>query len=205
MQIFEDIEVKYNLSIIARERGKIVDRRDGHNIFVNLGREWIAALISLQSFSPDTPENDYRPKYMGFGIGGAQQVSVNANSSPITPPYSGSNLQTDTDRTVDTLERPVRISGSSSAYPGVAGDLWLGQIQAPVSHPQSTQAQFRRLLGQGEISYAPFLSVPLSEVGLFTSDKNPEEYLNTLIAYDTFDTISKTTAVEIEVVWTFRF
>jgi len=206
MRIFEDIEVRYNLDITARERGKIVDRRLTHNIFVDLGREWISQLISYVTFSPDVPENNYRVKYMGFGIGGNRQTSPSvADTSPISPPYSGANVQTDTDRTVTSLERPVRVTGSSSAYPGLAGDKWLGLIQAPAEHPTAQRTAFRRVFTSVEVSYAPFLGVPLSEIGLYTSAANPEGYKNNLIAYDTFDTITKTTAVELEVVWTFIF
>ncbi len=204
--IIDEIEVKQNLSLIARERGKIVAKREGHNIWLNLGREYLASLIAYQSFSPLTPERDDRVRYMGFGIGGTRQVAPGvANSTPISPPYVGTNVQTDTDPTITTLERPVRISGSSSAYPGLAGDIWVGQVQAPAVHDLPTEVTFRRLFTQLEVSYAPFTSVPLSEIGLFTSAAVPGNHLNPIIAYDTFDTMSKTSAVAIEVVWTIRF
>lgn len=206
MRVVEDIEVKYNLRIVARERGKIVDRRETHNIFVDLGREWISKLIAYTSFSPDTPERSDRVKYMGFGIGGTRQSAVNqVATTPISPPYIGSNLQTDTDRSVASLERPVRVSGSGTNYPGVSGDVWLGLIQAPAGHPTATRTEFRRVFTQVEVSYPPFISVPLSEIGLFTSDANPEGYKNNLVAYDTFDTLTKTSAIQLEVVWTFVF
>lgn len=216
MKINEDIEVKQNLRIIARDRGKIVDRRDTHNIFVDLGREWLTRLISYQSYNPDLPQRDDRVRYMGFGIGGTRQLAAAAANAPpiggLTGSYAansaagiGGNSQTDLDRTVRTLERPVRLTGGSSHYPGVNGDIWLGRIQAPVEHPTAQQARFRRLFTRDEVSYMPFASVPLSEIGLFTSQADPGFYLNTLIAYDTFDTLSKTTAISIEVEWTFTF
>jgi hypothetical protein len=43
-RLFENIEVRSNLSLVARERVKIVARRDGHNIWLNLGREYLASL-----------------------------------------------------------------------------------------------------------------------------------------------------------------
>lgn len=202
----EDIEVRQNLILTARERGKIVERREGHNIWLNLGREYLASLIAYQTFSPDVTERDDRVRYMGFGIGGTRQIAPGvANAAPISPPYVGTNLQTDTDPAITTLERPVRISGSSTNYPGIAGDTWLGQVQAPSTHALPTEVTFRRLFTQLEVSYSPFLSVPLSEIGLLTSAADPGYYLNTIIAYDTFDTFSKTVAVEIEVEWTIRF
>lgn len=216
MRIQEDIEVKQNLKMTIRERGKIIARREGHNIFVDLGREWLSRLISFSSYSPDVFQRDDRVRYMGFGIGGTRQLALaTANSSPIGgagDPYAansatgiGGNTQTDLDRTVTRLERPVRVSGGSSNYPGVSGDRWLGQIQAPAEHPSGTSVLFRRLFLQDEVSYMPFSSVPLSEIGLFTASANPIFYLNTLIAYDTFDTLSKTSAISIEVEWTFNF
>jgi len=211
-----DIEVKQNVLITVRERGKLVTVREGHNIFVDTGREWIAKLIAYASFSPDTYEEDNRVRYMGFGIGGSSQIApAVADASPIGgsgDPYEansypgvGAYNQTDTDPTVFTVERPVRILGSAANYPGIAGDQWIGQIQAPPDHAVATETTFRRHFTQDEISYGAFTSVPLSEIGLFTNAADPVNPLNTLIAYDTFDTLSKTPAFDIEVVWTLRF
>lgn len=206
MHIVDRIEVKQNLFITARERGKIVDRREGHNIWLDLGREYLAQLISLTSFSPDTPVRNDRIKYMGVGIGGTQQLALpTANSLPVSPPYVGNNTQTDLDPTVTTLERPVRISGSATAYPGIAGDVWVGEVQVPPDLTNSTEVTFQRVFPSQEVSYGQFLSIPLSEVGLFTSAADPVNYLNNPVAYDTFDTISKTAAVDLEIVWTIRF
>lgn len=206
MRLKETVEVKQNLKLYLRERGKIVGRREGHNIFLDLGREWLAQLVSFASINPDVPFRNDRIRYMGFGIGGNRQLQLGtANAPPISPPYVGTNTQTDTDPSLSVIERPVRVSGSTTAYPGIAGDIWLGTIGSadPLSIP--TQTTFRRLFTQTEISYGPFVSVPLSEVGLFTSASDPGNHQNTMIAYDTFDTISKTSAFELEVIWTIRF
>lgn len=206
MRFIETIEVKQNLSIIARERGKIVARRDGHNIFLNLGREWLAQLIAYSSFGPLTGERDDRIRYMGVGIGGNRQLQLGtANSSPIVGPYPGSNAQTDSDAGVTELERPVRLSGSTDPYPGQGADVWLGQVQVPPVHPLSSQTTFSRVFTSTELSYGPLLSVPLSEIMLFTANADPNVYNNNGVAYDTFDTLSKTTAFELEVNWTIRF
>jgi hypothetical protein len=206
MRLVEDIEVKQNLRIIARERGKLVTERIGHNIFLDLGREWLAHLISLASIGPDVPERDDRVKYIALGIGGTRQLALaHANTAPYGTIYGGTNLQTDTDAGITTLERPVRISGSEQVYPGIAGDQWVGTVQAPPEHATATEVTYRRLFGPLDISYGSFASVPVSEVGLLTNAADPENYLNTLIAYDTFDTISKTGALELEVIWTLKF
>lgn len=200
------VPVHNNLHLVARERGKVVARRDGHNIWVNLGREYLASLISYSSFSPLTAERDDRIRYMGLGIGGTRQLALSvANASPLSVAYPGANSQTDTDPTVTMLERPVRISGSSDPYPGQGADVWVGQVQAPATHGTATEVTFKRLFTQLEVSYNPFLTVPLSEVGLFTAAASPNVYNNLLVAYDTFDTLSKTNAFELEVDWTVRF
>jgi hypothetical protein len=200
------IEVKQNVHLVARERGKIVARRDGHNIWVNLGREYLASLIAYSSFTPVTPERDDRIRYMGVGIGGTRQLALAvANAVPLITAYPGSNAQTDTDPTVTTLERPVRITGSSDPYPGQGADVWVGQVQAPATHGTATEVTFKRLFTTLEVSYNPFLSVPLSEVGLFTGSADVNVYNNLLVAYDTFDTLSKTDAFELEIDWTVRF
>jgi hypothetical protein len=204
MRLVDDIEVKQNLVITARERGKIVARREGHNIFLNLGREWIANLIGYQTLNPDVPQETNRIRYIGLGIGGTRQIApAVANAAPITPDYAGTNNQTDTDPTVTTLERPVRLSGGTGTPQ--AGDEWVGEIQAPPDHPLASQSVFTRVFTQIEISYAPYITVPLCEAGLYTAAADPEFYLNNPVAYDTFDTISKTSAVELEVEWTIRF
>lgn len=210
MKLLEKIEVRQNpVRLTIRERGKIVGRREGHNIWVDLGREYLAGRVSFQSYGPDTPQRSDAIKYIGFGIGGSRQVAPSvANSAPMSTAYPGTNAQTDTDPAITTLERPVRISGSTTipSDPYNPADVWLGTIQAPPIHMQPTEVTFRRLFGQTEISYSTFTTVPLSEVGLFTSLANPVgQPFNTLVAYDTFDTISKTGAFEIEVEWTVRF
>lgn len=205
------VEVRTNLNLTLRERGKIQDRRVGHNIWLNTGREFLAQLIAYSSFSPLTPIRNDRIRYMGLGIGGNRQQAVaQSNMSPLggaTPPnaYAGTNSQTDTDPLVTRLERPVRLVGTTDPYPGDASDVWLGQVQSPVVQATATQVTFTRVFTELEISYAPYLSVPLSEVMLFTDAASPTLYNNTGVAYDTFDTLSKTAAFELEIAWTVRF
>lgn len=206
MKLLEDVPVKSNLIITARDRGKIVARREGHNIWLNLGREYLASLLCYSSFSPPTPERNDRIRYMGLGIGGTRQLQLSTvNSSPIVAAYPGTNAQTDSQPTVTRLERPVRVSGSSTAPPYLTDDVWLGQVQVPTPHPVPTQSVFNRLFTQTDISYAPFLSVPVSEVGLFTGNADAHVSNNTIVAYDTFDSLNKTAAFELEVAWTIRF
>lgn len=205
MRIVDTIEVRTNLIITARERGKIIERREGHNIWLDLGKEYLAQLIAYDAFGPDTPRRNDRIKYFGVGIGGTTQNSPKAATTPISPPYVGTNVQDDTTPTVSTLERPVRISGSTSAYPGIAGDAWIGQVAAPADLSIPREVTFSRVFIEEEVSYTPYLSVPLTEIMMFTSAADPENYQNVGVAYDTFDPLHKTSGVAIEFVWTIRF
>jgi hypothetical protein len=219
MRLTETIECKTNLKLIMRERGKIVDRREVHNIWVNLGRCYLPNRIAYSSLPasgvvPGVVEQDARAvRYFGFGIGGLRQLQLSvANAVPFSTQYPGTNIQTDVDPTVVALERPVRISSPIPAAPVLppydAGDVWLGQVQAPAVQNTPTSVTFQRIVSESEISYGPFLSVPLSEIGLFlhsTSASYIHVFNNTLIAYDTFDTISKTNAFALEIMWTIRF
>ena len=200
------IEVQQNVHIIARERGKICARRDGHNIWLNLGREYLTQLMSYALMSPLTPVRDDRVRYMGLGIGGTRQLLASlANAAPLVTAYPGSNAQTDDDATVVDLERPVRVSGSSSAPPYNVSDVWLGQVQAPATYPTAGSVTYTRLFTQTEVSYNPFLVVPVCEVLLCTNAANPNVYNNTGLAYDTFESLPKTDAIELEVTWTIKF
>jgi hypothetical protein len=207
LNIRDAIEVKQNIKLLMRERGKIVARREGHNIWTNVGSEFLAELVALASYTPsDTPFRDDRIKYMGLGIGGSAQKALDtANNPPISPPYTGTNSQGDSDPAVTTLERPVRVTGSEVAYPGQSGDAWLGLIGTADPNTVPTQVTFRRTFTSIEINYGSLVSVPLSEIGLFTSIADPENYQNLVVAYHTFDTLMKTSAFSLEVIWTIRF
>jgi hypothetical protein len=209
MKFLETVEVRSNLKLTMRERGKIAARREGHNIWLNLGREYLAHLIALASYGPDTPQEDHRIKYMGLGVGGTKQVAPGvANTPPISTAYPGSNAQTDTNPLVTMLERPVRISGSTTgpSDPYSPSDIWVGTVQAPPIHSTATEVTFVRVFTQTEVSYSSFITVPLSEIMLFTSAAIAiGEPHNTGVAYDTFDTLSKTGAFELEGEWTIRF
>lgn len=205
--------VKNNLIITIRnDRGKKVGTREGHNIWLDTGRIWHATRMGYSDYSPLTEENVNAIRYMGFGIGGTRQIALGvANALPlgtVSGSYPGTNNQTDIDSTVETLERPVRITGGTSTYPGNTGtDTWLVQVQAP-THPTPTRTTFKAIITETDVSYGPYLVVPLSEVMLFLHSSNPlwiHTAFNQGIAYDTFETISKTNKLQFEVDWTLVF
>lgn len=205
--------VKSNLKITLRERGKIVARREGHNIWLDFGRVHLAKLLCFTSFSPLTAEEDNRVSYMGFGIGGTQQIATAiADNDPMLSHYPGTNVATDAQPELLKLERPARFGWTSgpSAPTGVdplvydPGDIWLKQIQT-VTHPTTSSTRFSLTATAADFNDSAYLVVPLSEVGLFHRGASVQSYNNSPVAYDTFDAIQKTGAFDLNVSWTIRF
>jgi len=207
----------------VRERGKLVTTREGHNIMVDAGRAWLASLISYSQFSPDVGETSDRIRYMGAGIGGVSQGNIPATiSAPIVTTYpvgfdpttSGGNDYNDefpVAPLITTLERPVKISGSTNPYAAAPGtDVWL--MDTPNArffntHQDLTSATFHGRLVGAETILAGFTSLPLSEVGLFTDGTGVDinSAYSPIIAYFSFDTIQKNSSNTVEFIWSLRF
>jgi hypothetical protein len=212
MQLNSPIEVNWNLEIDLFERGK---RRRWHqrthNIVVNTGKQFLAESITPSSLSPGgfVRTQSAVVRYIGFGIGGSRQSDPAASTSPlsdISPSgYGGTNTQTDTDPTVAILERPVEVSSG----------LWMREITTPGTFPTASSTRFIAAFGAGDINFGSFTSVPLSEIGLYSSAADPTlpngsagAYPGaggSLLAYDTFNSIAKTGLFSIEVRWEWRF
>lgn len=207
-------ETKNNLVITVRERGKIVQRVEGHNIWLDTGRTFLAQLISYATLSPDTTERDDRIQYIGFGIGGVQQMYPSvADVAPIITHYPGTNLAHDHDHHLLRLERPVRYSWAGAAavptgtYPSLTylpTDVFLKQVDPP-THPTSTSTSYTCNISETEFLGGSFLMMPLSEIGLFTSLSAVDDYASAPVALDTFESIMKTNKFSMDINWTVRF
>ena len=215
-----EIEVVSNLTLTSFERGKRKpggSRRHTHNIFLTLGREWLPDAISYSSLPagspppglPVTKADDRGVRFIGFGIGGAPTGgNSGASAAPYVTHYPGTNANTDDNPAVQRLERPVRVTGGTSLPPYGAGDIWLGQVQAPAVRPTTTSVRFTRIFLETDISYGPYTSVPLSEILLVlhsTSDNFTHVHNNTGIAYDVFPVLHKTSAIVLQADWELRF
>jgi len=207
------IQANSNLQITLRERGKVVARRRGHNIWLDFGREYLATLLGYSSFIPLTPEQDNRISYIGFGIGGTRQhAPAIADNEPLKSHYPGTHIQTDTMPGVLQLERPVRFSWAigpnAPVFPFPAlydpGDIWLKQVQVP-THPTTTSTDFTMVATSTDLNGGFYLALPLSEIGLFHRGAASNVYNNSPAAYDAFDTIQKTGSFDLTVSWTIRF
>lgn len=196
-----------NIEIDVRERGKLVRREQTKNIVTNIGRQFLSEVIVSSVASPTiTRHQNTVVRYVGFGIGGSRQNSSIAAGAPYNVDYPGDNTQVDTDLAVTGLQRPVRAT---------AGPLWMREIAAPATFPTATSVRFTAIFGETDINYGGYASVPLSEIGLFTSAADPSlpngasgAYPGAgglMVAYDTFNTIHKSGMFSIEVRWDWRF
>lgn len=207
-------QVKSNLTLTLRERGKLVTQRKGHNIWLDVGREYLASLLCYSSFTPLVAEQNNRISYIGFGIGGTRQIYPSiSNNEPLLSHYPGNNLCTDKDPKLLQLERPVRINWSVGPNPPDvggppyiydSGDIWLKQAQS-VTHPITTVAKYNFLISTTDLNGGYYLAMPLSEIGLFHRGVATNVYNNSPVAYDTFDTLQKTGSFDLTVSWTIRF
>lgn len=225
------ITIPGNVEIIVRERGKRAPKhcRHEHNIYVDLGREYLARVIAPNDALDDhnvEPPREFI-KYMGVGIGGDSQIYPSAYLPPLStdyPPADASGLPgqpgnqfSDEDLTVQYLERPVRINLEASP------NTWLEPVATPVVFLNSSKTvRLDHLFETPDINNAripAYTVVPLSEVGLFLAPEDPDA-LNVydsgapnhvgagrqnLVAYNTFEPIPKTIAFSLEIRWELRF
>jgi hypothetical protein len=209
--------------------GEVVERRDSHNIFLDYGRDWLSHLVSLDAAAAHF--RDDRVCYMCFGIGGtAQRIGSDLIRGTIPGPYSypgfpddwvggtgaGDPAQTDTDPTITALEWPVEVTNAGTAD-------YYDEIFQPATFPGTVGiVRFTAVLGLTQVSFGAHPSVPLSEIGLITEKiddvvlfplghatppvvAGPLPVEKCMVAYNTFDTISKTTDFVLQVDWELRF
>jgi hypothetical protein len=224
MNFKEGIQLKSNVFIIARERGKKVPGlcRDSHNVWVNLGREYLADVISpLAGFTGHV--NDYFVRFMALGIGGdSQRVDIATLYPTLDSHYPGQNIFDDTLITVAYLERPVKVTGTAGT--GAAAGVWMSDVSAPPTKPVATTVEFDVLFSESDLHLSgSYPAVPLSEIGLMLSNEtasrpsnevydygSPPDYINAatrqqVVAYNTFETLIKTSSVSLELHWQIQF
>lgn len=225
------VEAKTNIRIIARDdRGKKVPSmcREEHNVWVNIGRQYLAEVISPLDGAFAAHYNDSPVRvvqYMALGIGGDSQLMDVAGTYPtLDADYPGQNLYDDTVITTNYLERPIKITGTAGA--GSAPGMWMNNVTAPPTFSGSpiTKVEYDTLFDYTDCQLGgSYPSMPLSEAALMLSSEvasrlssevysyaSPPDYINTstrqkLLAYNTFDTISKTVSVALEIHWEIQF
>ncbi|CAB4130582.1 hypothetical protein UFOVP276_110 [uncultured Caudovirales phage] len=223
------IHVSSNVFLTARERGKLVPAmcRESHNIWVDLGKEFLPKVVSpTAGFTGHV--DDSVIKYIGFGIGGDKQtVDIAAMYPTLNTDYPGQNTYSKDEHTTTRLERPVLVAGTG----GVSGNgTWAGEVAAPptfinVSGVDST-VEFTTAINEQAINLSgAYPAIPLSEVALILSSQenkivgvdtadvynyaDPPGYVGadraTIVAYNTFAPVTKTTDIAFELRWLLEF
>lgn len=197
----DQILVEANFSLICRERGKLVQgtRREVHNVFTDVGRDWMAHLVAWKTLSdPDVAYTVRRVRWISFGTG-TSQLEVAA---------------------VTQLETAVAYDDAGNYLAA------LGTSEFPSGTEKTVR--FVREFSTTEISLAAAPSVALTEAGLFVdgydiSDSafagdddapfsggektslNPQVAANPPIAYARFEPVTKVQDFTLQVRWDFRF
>ncbi len=182
---------------VRDKKGKVVEVRDKHNIFLDQGRDWLASLVSGQTVFSLTHSQIIG--YMGFGKGGALQ-DVPAERGPQTENAG-----------VTALDTRVDISSGPTTN--------LGSTGTPVILTPPTTVRFTKIITTAEISLST-TGVPLSECGLFIASKSdlagfpshpdiditaPPGGTPIMVAYQQFRTLTKTQDLSIQFDWELRF
>jgi hypothetical protein len=181
--------VEGHFSMVARERGKVVHgtHRKGQNIWTLTGREYLAQLMSYQTYGPPVAgERRDRMRYIGFGTGSQPEVS-----------------------SVSSLVTPITFNGSNSFLAQVSLPTY------PLS-PSRTTVRYSRIFTEAELSVVGTVTLTeagLFTDGDPGTSFDPETrditLANALVqspnAYKVFEPLSKTQNFVLEVSWEIRF
>jgi hypothetical protein len=153
--------------------------RIGHNVLTNIGKEWLAELMAWTTIDdPDVATTNRRIRWIGVGDDSHAMVS----------------------EAVETLKSAVTIT--------TGPDVYLAQIDSPVTTMSPVWVKFTRTLATGELSHSG--NVVIKEAGLY-ADVSPGSVLSTssalnpVVAYKAFDGLLKSSAFTLDLEWSFRF
>jgi hypothetical protein len=184
------VEVKGWVRALCRERGKIVpgSYREGHNIWTNTGREFLAMLMTYAA-NGSTPQRNDRIFYLGVGAG----------------------LQTE-DATVVALKEPMEITANRFLV-----SLDHSATDFPL-RPTRTTVRYVKTLSETDLTFGEVNSRFISELGLFTNghqnsfeagqraiDKDSGPFQSPAAYKSLVEPIEKTQALEFQVEWEIRF
>jgi hypothetical protein len=193
MRFVEGIEIKSNVFLCMRERGKLVpgSKREGHNVFTITGRNILSKLIAWQTVgSTDVPFTHRRVRWMGVGIGSQLEVTnvIALNSAVLV---SGTDYLAE----VQSAEFPT---STSVRIIKVFGPTEITFGSAPVAVTEA--GLFADVnpwdMGGTEDSQAS---------GGFNTTLRPDIPSNPPITYKTFEPLNKTSDFSLEIQWDFRF
>lgn len=173
------------IQLIRAKTGEVVHQVHNPNVFTDVGRNWLAALISYATFTQSPGVNE--PASSKRRYDGIRYMMVG----------TGTQLETNS---VTALASPVVFNA--------AGD-YLAQVVAPNELPGSgISAVFQKTYGVNEISLPS--TVLVSEVGLFFggiegSPLSPSISSYPPVAYQSFEPVPVTTEFLFGVRWELKF
>jgi hypothetical protein len=201
----DNIHVEVNFFATLRDlRGRVIDRRERHNVFTDVGRDWLAHLVAWEALGdPDTPKTNARVRWMALGTG-------------LTQLEQASVIQ---------LEVPTRVDDAGNYLVALQSSEFI----APASPSDRPTMRFKKEFSGLEVTTETNPVVALSEAGLFVdvfkadappvgiggADDVPASGLNTIldptfatnrpVAYARFEPLTKTQDFIFEILWDFRF
>lgn len=179
------VQGSVHVQLIRAETGEVVQELKDNNVFTDVGRNYLAALISYNVLT-QAPGAD-EPAASKRRFDGVRYMMVG----------TGSQLETNA---VNSLVSPVTFNN--------AGD-YLAQVVAPNTLPGTgISAVFQRVFGVNEISMPSMVNI--TEVGLFPSGPSnsplsPSVSVHPPIAYKTIGSFPKTTEFLFAVRWEIKF
>jgi len=206
---------RYNVRLRTRDpKGRIVEEYKGHNIYLNVGREWLLQHMTYQTYpavvgNPPPPTNhERRIAFMGLGVGGREQ-SDQPGALAIEP--TATFTFDDTDVTITGLETPVLWAPAKYAK-----EIILAEPSAPVGPPPgfSVWMRYTAIWEAGDINNAyGGLPVPISEAAIYpllldggglVQEMLQADMTTRAAAYECFRAVTKPTDFQLEAQWTFR-
>jgi hypothetical protein len=204
-----------NVEITLYEGSRIVAKRGGHNIWTNVGRNYVVKFLKWDDAANWGAGPAPTVAYMGIGIGSNEQIVDVATTYPaLDAAYPGQNVQDDSDPTIRHLERPVLISGTNTWLVTAVYD----EPGSP-TNPSNTTAIYSYTFGKNDINISgQYGVVPVSEVCLCLSDETPTDnpytggvapsYVGTsrqvVVAFNGFASLAKTVQNTLKIQWELR-
>lgn len=185
------VEVKGWVKVCLRERGKIVPGsvREGHNIWTNTGREYLALLMSIET-APTTAFRNDRIAYIGVGTGSTvEDVGVLNLVTPVQ--YATGQFLAPLDVPPTFPLTPTRTT--------VRYHRTFAEDEITLSPGSQVDISEMGLFTNGSPTAVPAYSPGTRDTGITNAGSQAPN------AYKTFEPIGKTDSLELEIAWEIRF
>lgn len=185
------VEVKGWVKTFMRQNGKIVpgSHREGHNIWTNTGREYLALLMSIET-GPSTAFRSDRMAYIGVGTGSTiEDVGVTKLVQPVE--YQVGQFLAPLDVPPTFPLTPTRTT--------VRYNRTFAENEITLSPGTQVNISEMGLFTNGSPTASPAYNPGTRQTGIGTAASQAPN------AYKTFEPVGKTDALEFVVAWEIRF